>query len=365
MKILKYIFLLLLLAFIALSVYVATQKGDFDITRSQVIKSPKTVVFNYVNDYRNWENWSAWKQDDPEMRFTYPNTTIGTGASYSWTGKEGMGSMKTLFVKDNDSIVQKMTKNNSYSDVYWSFKDTVGGTKVIWRTKGTVPFMFKIYSLTKGGINKIIGDLYERSLANLNKTLDYEINTYNIKVNGIVTKTSTFYLQQTINSKISNFQMNMKIMLSKLNYFVNKNNIPTNGKPFIIYQSYDVVNGITNFSVCIPIKEKIFTSPGSEISGGKLESFQALKTTLTGDYYTHSRKAWIQAAEYIYKNNLTRNPIGPSMEILTNGIAQEKSPSKWITEIYIAINPKVVITEPKAVPTLQKSPIIESESTEL
>ena len=55
MKILKYIFLLILLAFFALTVFVATQKGDFNVTRSIIIKSPKSTVFNYVNDYRNWE----------------------------------------------------------------------------------------------------------------------------------------------------------------------------------------------------------------------------------------------------------------------------------------------------------------------
>jgi effector-binding domain-containing protein len=355
MRILKYIFLLILLAFVALSVFVATQKGDYDIVRSKIIKSPKAMVFNYVNDYRNWENWGSWKQEDAEMTFSYPEKTIGTGGSYSWSGKEGDGNMKTIFAKENDSIAQKMTYNGSSSDVYWNFKDTVGGTKVTWRTKGSMPFMFKIYASVKGGAEKVIGNMYEKSLANLDKTLDYEINTYNIKANGVVTKLGGFYLQQTITSKISNLSKNLKIMLPKIIHFFKKNNIPMNGKPFVIYHTYDVANGITKFSVCVPVKEEIFTSPGSDITGGKLEPFQAVKTTLTGDY-SHSKEAWDKALEYFTKNNLVKNPSGPSMEIYTKGIEQEKSPSKWVTTIYIAVNSKAVIAKPKVIPPTEPIP---------
>jgi hypothetical protein len=54
MRILKYIFLLLLLALVGTTVYVATQKGDFKVTKSSIIKTPRSTVFNYVNDYKNF-----------------------------------------------------------------------------------------------------------------------------------------------------------------------------------------------------------------------------------------------------------------------------------------------------------------------
>jgi hypothetical protein len=43
--------------------------------------------------------------------------------------------------------------------------------------------------------------MYEKSLANLDKALDYEINTFSIKVNGLV-KTTSFYLAQTFTSEL-------------------------------------------------------------------------------------------------------------------------------------------------------------------
>ena len=73
--------------------------------------------------------------------------------------------------------------------------------------------------------------------------------------------------------------------------FCEKNDIATNGKPFIIYHTYDTANGLAKISICLPIKKEIFTSAGSDIAGGKLDGFEAVKTTLTGDY-SHIKTAY-------------------------------------------------------------------------
>src|SRR6218665_148504 len=346
MKILKYIFLLIVLALFASSIYVATQKGDFDVERSRVIKSPRATVFNYVNDYRNWENFGSWKTDDPSMQFNYPGNTIGKGAGDSWKGTDGSGNVKTTSVINNERITQKMNYSGSLSDVYWTFKDTLEGTKVTYRSKGTMGFGFKIYTVFKGGADKVIGSMYERSLANLDKSLNYEMNTYTIKVNGLVKKLGAFYLQQRITSKISNAPMNIRIMLPKLINFFKKNKMVMHGKPLVIYHTYDVAKGLTDMSVCIPVDKEIFTSPGSDITSGKFESFQAVKTTLTGDY-SHSKEAWEKTFAYISKNNLIENQ-GSYIEMYSINMEQEKHPSKWVTEIYVPASSK-------SVPPLQKS----------
>ena len=345
MRILKYIFLLIVLALVALTVFVATQKGQFNITKTRVINSPRSVIFNYVNDYRNWENWSSWKAADSDMKFTYPANTFGKGASYSWHGSDSEGSMKTVFVEVNDSISQKMLYNGSPSDVSWKFKDTLGGTKVTWHAKGRLDFMSKIYAAAKGGAGTIFSDMFEKSLANLDRTLDYEINTFNIKVQGITQKTGVMYLKQTINSTIANAPKNTQILLSKMIHFFQKNKIPTNGKPFILYHSYDTGSGLTKFSICMPIREEIYTSAGSDISFGKLETFPAVKVTLTGDY-SHRKDAWEKAAKYISDNRIERLNNFRTLEIITKGMEEIKSPSKWVTDIYIPIRSTAVAAAP-------------------
>lgn len=337
MRILKYIFLLLLLALFATTIFVATQKGNYDVSRMAIIKSPKSTVFNYVNDYRNWETFGSWKKDDPEMVFNYSKSTIGKGGSYSWSGTEGDGNMTTLSVIENNSIHQKMDYNGSIADVYWTFKDTTGGTKVTWRSKGKMNFGFKIYSFFNGGVNKIIGDMYEKSLSNLDKTLDFELNTFSVKINGTVLKNGGFYLKQTITSKISNVSRNLRIMIPRLIHFFKKNNLEMHGQPFVIYHTYDKAKGITKLSVCIPIQEQVFTSAGSDISSGKLEPFQAVKTTLKGDY-SHQKAAWDKTFAFIKKNNLTQNNSSPIVEVFSKNMEQIANPSQWETEIYFPIN---------------------------
>ena len=332
MRILKYIFLLLLLVFIAASVFVATQKGEFDITQSKVINSPKTVVFNYVLDYTNWQDWFL----NGEVDYKFPGTTAGVGSSLVWDGSESDGKIKTTFIKLNDSIAQAMEWNGLPAEVYWTFRETGGKTKVTWRVKGKMGFMPKIYAVMKGGAEKVMGTIYENSLAKLDKTLDYELNTYKIKPEGVVTLPGTYYLKQEITSTIANMPNNMRIMMSKLLYFFKKNDIAMSGKPFVIYDSFDTSKGITRFSVCIPVRDEIYTAPGSDIGYGQTTTVRAVKTTLQGDY-SHLREAWAKSNSFIKDNKLAASGNG-QIERYVFSREDSKSPSKWITEIYIPVD---------------------------
>lgn len=345
MQILKYLFLIVVLSFIGLTVYILTQKGDYAVTRSKVVKAPRMIVFEYVNDYKNWETFSSWKKNDPEMTFTYPAKTMGIGASYSWQGNDGNGFMKTIFVKENDSIAQKMTLDGMPSEVNWKFKDTIGGTKVTWTTKGTINLMTKITSFFKGGIKNVIGNNYEQSLSNLDKTLRYEMKTFSIKVNGVAQRNSAFFLKQTYSCKQKSLIRNIKIVLPRMVYFFKKNNIQMAGKPFVIYNTIDYANDIVNFSVCIPTAEKVFLDTNSDMQSGEMEAFTCLKTTLTGDY-SHLAETWKKAQKHITDNDFKQNFAGKYIEVYSKTIDDVKNPSKWITELYIPVFPKAVPVTP-------------------
>ena len=361
MRILKYIFLLLLLSIVALSIFIATQKGNFSIERSKIINSPKSAVFNYVNDYRNWADFGSWTSEDPEMKIVYPQVTVGKGASYSWEGKDGPGEMRTLFVKENDSIAQKMNYNGTSSSVFWSFKDTVGGTKVTWKTTGEMSFLFKVYTALNGGVDKVIGTMYEKSLANLDKSLDYEINTFSVKINGLVKKPQTFYLAQTFTSELSKINKNTKIVIPTIIAFCEENEIDVNGKPFVIYHTYDVVKGLAKISICVPIKKEIFISYGSDMVSGKLEASEGVKTTLTGDY-SHIKDGYDKALAFLNKNQLTQDPLISHIEIYSIGKNEMKNPSKWVTEVYIPVLPKIIPVKAYT-PAPVKTTVVAPEAT--
>ena len=361
MRILKYIFLLLLLSIVALSIFIATQKGNFTIERSKIINSPKSAVFSYVNDYRNWADFGSWTTEDPEIKVLYPEVTVGKGAYYSWEGKEGTGEVRTLFVKENDSIAQKMNYNGTSSSVSWSFKDTIGGTKVTWQSEGKMSFLFKVYTALNGGVNEVIGKIYEKSLANLDKALDYEINTFSTKVNGLVKKPQSFYLAQTFTSELSKVNKNTKIVIPTIVAFCEKNDISISGKPFVIYHTYDLVKGLAKISISVPIKKEIFISPGSDIVSGKLEASEGVKTTVTGDY-SHIKKGYEKTLEFLNKNQLTPDPLTSHIEIYSTDKTEIKNPSKWVTEIYIPVLSKILPVK-AAIPAPAKIPVTTTDAT--
>ncbi len=355
MRILKYLFLLLLLSLIALFIFVATQKGNFTVERSKIINSPKLSVFNYVNNFNNWKNWNSLAIEDSLINITYSKITIGKGGTCTWNGKMGNGDLQTINIKEYDSILQKINFNGNSAIAYMSFKDTVGGTKVTWKAKGKMGFLFKVITFFNGGAVKLFGTMFEKSLVNLDKKLDYEINTYSIKVNSVLNIAERFYLAQTFTSEISKVGKNSDAVFSKIIIFCKKNNIAINGKPFVIYHTYDSIKQLTKLSFCIPIKDTIFINEGSDLSSRKTEPYLAVKTILTG-HYSHKNKALNKTMEYINANYLSSNPVFSHIEIYTIGKNENESPSKWVTEIYVPVNPKAVY---------KKSLTVESKKEEI
>ena len=334
MKILKYLFLFALLSFVALTVFVATQKGDFSVERSKVINSPRATVYNYLNDFRNYEDFESWSVEDPSIKMTYANKTSGNGATFYWDGADGKGNSIILKTKDGESIDQKMQFDGTEADVNWTLK-------VTWKGKGTMSFLFKIYTALHGGSDRVIGTIYEKSLANIDKNLDYETKTFAVTVDGVVKKTETPYIKQTFTSEISKISKNARIVIPKLIHFSETNGLSEAGKPLIIYHTYDTKTGLAKISICLPINKEISTSSGSDILAGKLNGFDAVKTTLTGDY-SHRNEAIAKTIAYINNQKIIPDLSWSHLEILTLSKLDVKASSKLVTEIYFPIKPKVV-----------------------
>lgn len=352
MRILKYLFLLLLLSLVALSIFVATQKGEFVVEKSKIINSPKAAVYNYVNDAKNFKDWNSLAVEDSLINLTLSETTIGTGSSIAWDGKQGNGDLQTINVKENDSIVQTMNFDGNAANVSMRFKDTLGGTKISWKAKGKMGFMYKVLTAFNGGAGGIIGSMFEKSLNNLDKKLDFEINKYVVNVDGLVNFPETFYLAQTFTSEFSKVGQNSGIVISKITDFCKKNNVVISGKPFVIYHTYDKIKEITKLSICIPIQDPIFIIEGSDISSKTLKPFQAVKTTLTGDY-SHSKTALDKTEDYLRSKFLTADAAFSHLEIYTIGKNEINNPSKWSTEFYYPIKQKAVPRPAAVVPQTQ------------
>jgi len=111
---------------------------EFKIERSIRVQAPVEIVFDQVNDLKNWEKWSPWFSVDPTMEVTYSDETAGTGSSYSWTGESaGEG---TLQIKKS-IVAERIETQMDFGEMgtaqgFWEFSLQDRVTSVTWGFEG-------------------------------------------------------------------------------------------------------------------------------------------------------------------------------------------------------------------------------------
>ncbi|NOQ92841.1 MAG: hypothetical protein GQ552_09035 [Flavobacteriaceae bacterium] len=341
MKILKYIFFLLLALIIIGSIYLATLDGSYDVKRSRVVHAHPEVVFNDLNDYKNWAAWGPWYEEDSTLVATYSDNTIGEGGSYSWTGKDGGGTMNTLKVEKPKSLDQEIIFKTPFgdmkSDVYWTLEKVKGGTNLTWGMKGEMGFFSRWMA---SSMEDNIGPMEERGLELFDENIQKKTKVYSIKTNGVVDYSGGFYLYSTASCKIDEIGAKFPTLLMKVLPFIRKNKIRTTGGSFTLFHKYDEENGTTMFSVCYPISERVITPNGSDVLTGFMERGKYFKTTLTGSY-SNSAEAWetaMKEVENIEGYKMIEN--GEPFESHVNSPMKIANPADLITEIYIPVEKK-------------------------
>lgn len=335
MKALKYILLLALVVIIGGSIYIATLDGAYDINVKRTIKAPAEVIFNDINDYKNWQNWGPWYEMDSTIVASYPDITSGVDASYTWTGKEGGGSMKTLSLIPNKQLIQEIQfTQGSPSEIYWDITRTDYGNEVTWGMKGESTFGEKIYWLTQGGIDKNLKPMFNRGLELLDNHLQIEMDKHSFEFKGAVDHGGGFYLYQTTACKVEESDVKMQEMLKAVSTFVKENNIQSYGKPFLITHKWDEANNTTMFSVCYPISERLETN--GDVLTGYLKPQKTFKTVFKGNY-KYSELAWNSAFKEMSKQGYTFIETSEPFEVYMVSPRDTENPAHWVTEIYLPI----------------------------
>lgn len=339
MKIIKYIFLLVLLLLIAFIVFVATQNSNYTVKREKLVDVPKQLLYNYINDYTNWSDINVLTVIDESAEYEYPDTeeSMGKGAVLQWKSDDKEGRIQTVKAIPYDTIIQHAYTDNNVYDVTWIFKDTLNSTKINIEVKGKLSFTEKAYAILNGGITEEAENAVENGLSGLDGNLTEQIKDYTITVQGKAVKRGTYYLGYPAKGLIGNVSEKAGTIVPKLNKFITTNNIAVNGSPFILYNTYNTETDSTSYMVCMPIKDEIITSDDSEFIGKKLEAFPAVKTTLKGSH-KYINSAWLASEKYMKEKELTPTYSGSFIVVYNQYKSTTKKQSEWITDIYIPID---------------------------
>jgi uncharacterized protein YndB with AHSA1/START domain len=125
--------LVLVLAFVVAGLILP---NDLRVKVDRTIEAPLDLTYAAAADVRQWANWTAWAEMDPDTIYTFGETTVGEGASYAWSGeKSGSGELQIISATPDESL--------SYVTLFEGFEETPGvgtltfttadtGTRVTW-----------------------------------------------------------------------------------------------------------------------------------------------------------------------------------------------------------------------------------------
>ncbi len=183
MKPLKYIIFLLLIIFIGVSLYVAVQPNTFSFSRTREINAPAYVLYNKVNNYKNWTEFVSWAEKDSNVALTYSKNPIGNGAYCNWYSKDiGTGHLETTATTLNKKINQIIEIKKPFKtklNVIWLFKSNTFTTTVTCTLEGKQNFKTKLYTTFMGPIENNVYHDFDRTLFKLDRVVKRELNTIN------------------------------------------------------------------------------------------------------------------------------------------------------------------------------------------
>ncbi len=301
MKILKYLLIIVAIVLVGGWALVTTQPDSYDVNRSKLIKAPASVIFNNLNDFKNWEEWGPWMEEDSTIVATYPENTSGVGGSYSWTSKDGPGNLKTVAIIENKSIDQKIQFNDyEPTDVYWILDETDEGTNVTWGMKAEkTPFMFKFFAMISGGMDGMLGPMEEKGLDNLEDAIMEELkknppSSNNFRIGEIIQKekpAQTFigYYQK---AKFEELPELFEEFMPKAGMHAASNNLkPEEYTPASVYIKWDEEKGETEFYIGLMLTKDLAPAEGMdviEIPAGKVVTVSKFGNYGEGDLEAHT-----------------------------------------------------------------------------
>ncbi len=331
MKILRY-FLYIIATLVAIYLILClVGPKDLNVEKSAKIDASESILFNMVNDLKEWEAWSPWINKDTSMKVTFGQKTAGKGATYAWLSNEmGNGNLEILESSKNKSIKTKLIFDDFGDASYghWSFEKVKNLTKVTWGMEGgDLSFLMRGMMLAMNFKGKMKSDFKEGLMNMKNLAESRAKNTYNgFKINNIEFEEKHFLSRRAV-IDAKNVQQHYTRNLGGLYSKIQENKIELDGMPCgLIYNQY-MPNDQVDIAAAMPVKKK---------------------TTLEDAIYVNIEKQNAYSIDYYgpYENlNTAHNALNayfrdrglfvqtPMIEQYETDPGEEKDPTKWLTKI--------------------------------
>jgi hypothetical protein len=144
------------------------------VERSIVINAPQAQLFDALNGFKRFNEYSPWAALDPNTRYIYDGPESGVGAKMSWVStdsKVGSGTNEIIESTPPDFIRTRLAFGDRPAEASFKFEPADGGTRVTWGFDcdlGANPIAHYFGLM----FDKWIGSDYEKGLANLKQVME-------------------------------------------------------------------------------------------------------------------------------------------------------------------------------------------------
>jgi len=145
------------------------------VERSIVINAPQAQLFDALNGFKRFNEFSPWAALDPNTQYSYAGPESGVGAQMSWLStdsKVGSGTNEIIESKKPDLIRTRLTFGDQPpAEASFRFEPAEAGTRVTWGFScdlGSNP-LARYFGLM---FDKWIGGDYEKGLARLKQVME-------------------------------------------------------------------------------------------------------------------------------------------------------------------------------------------------
>jgi effector-binding domain-containing protein len=255
------IVLLLLLAVFVATGYLLPKQVH--IERSITIDRPQGMLFEILNSYRNYSEWSPWAGRDPKARFVISGPASGVGARMSWVGDPrlvGSGWQEIVASTPYERIDIKLDFDaQGIANIGFTLAAQGESTRVTWffdsdLTEGVNfldSFLARYFGLL---FDRWVGGDYEQGLANLKayaESLDVaDFSPLEIKRTN-VTAQNILFVRANSSQDPADIAEAMAAAYAEISAFMNQAGISMTGQPMAITRTWE--EGAYQFDAAIPV----------------------------------------------------------------------------------------------------------------
>ncbi|MEM6730873.1 MAG: SRPBCC family protein [Myxococcota bacterium] len=175
MKIVRYIAIavaVVVALFLVTTLFLPT---EVHVERSMVIEASPETLYDFVDSYERFGEWSPWAELDPNMKVALEGPESGVGHIQRWESVEtGNGSQEIIETDAPRMVKSRLDFGFGEPPVAtWVFAKAEGGTQATWSLDSTFEsdYIGRYFGLK---LDDWVGTDYERGLAKLKEVAEAE-----------------------------------------------------------------------------------------------------------------------------------------------------------------------------------------------